>query len=107
MFAGSYPLTIDDKGRMAIPARFRVQIAEKFGSQLFITRSHHPCLEIYPAPAFHAVAAQIKTMEDRPKADLLNRICAGPLRSAEELGAAGALAMPEAASPTPKGKSKS
>jgi hypothetical protein len=41
------------------------------------------------------------------QADLLNRICAGPLRSAEELGAAGALAMPEVASPKPKAKSKS
>ena len=77
MFAGSYPLTIDDKGRMAIPARFRAEIAEQCSSQLFITRSHHPCLEIYPAPAFHAVAAQIKTMDDRPKADLLYRICIG------------------------------
>jgi hypothetical protein len=41
------------------------------------------------------------------QADLLTRICKGPLRSAEELGAAGALAMPEAASPTPKSKSNS
>jgi hypothetical protein len=41
------------------------------------------------------------------QADLLNRICAGPLRSADELGAVGALALPEAASPKPKGKSKS
>jgi hypothetical protein len=41
------------------------------------------------------------------QADLLDRICAGPLQSAEELGAAGALAMSEAASPKPKGKSKS
>lgn len=41
------------------------------------------------------------------QADLLNRICAGPLRSAEELAAAGAFAMPEAASSKSKAKSKS
>lgn len=41
------------------------------------------------------------------QADLLARICAGPLRSAEELSAAGALTMPEAGSPKPQGKSKS
>jgi hypothetical protein len=41
------------------------------------------------------------------QADLLNRVCVGPQRSAEELGAAAALATPEAASPKPKGKSKS
>jgi hypothetical protein len=41
------------------------------------------------------------------QADLLNRICAGPLRTAEELSAAGAFAMPQAAQPKPKSKSKS
>jgi hypothetical protein len=41
------------------------------------------------------------------QADLLNRICAGPLRSAGELAAAGAFAMPEAASAEPKRKGKS
>lgn len=41
------------------------------------------------------------------QADLLNRICAGPLRSAEELRAAGAFAKPKAASANPKAKSKS
>lgn len=41
------------------------------------------------------------------QADLLKRICAGPLRSAGELSTAGALAMPEAASPKPKAKGKS
>jgi N-6 DNA Methylase/Type ISP C-terminal specificity domain len=41
------------------------------------------------------------------QADLLNRICAGPLRSAEELRAADALALPEVAgAPKRKGKSK-
>ena len=41
------------------------------------------------------------------QADLLSRICAGPLRSTEELGVAGAFATSEAASAKPKGKSKS
>jgi hypothetical protein len=41
------------------------------------------------------------------QADLLNRICAGPLRTAEELRAAGALAVPEVPSAKSKIKSKS
>jgi hypothetical protein len=40
------------------------------------------------------------------QADLLNRICAGPLLSAEQLAAANAFAVPEAASSKPKGKGK-
>ena len=41
------------------------------------------------------------------QADLLNRICAGPLRSADELRDAGAFALPNEKSPAAKGKSKS
>ena len=40
------------------------------------------------------------------QADLLNRICDGPLRSAEELRAAGAFATPETPSAKPKAKIK-
>jgi hypothetical protein len=42
-----------------------------------------------------------------PQADLLNRICAGPLRSVEELRAAGAFSTPEATSAKATAKSKS
>ena len=41
------------------------------------------------------------------QADLLNRICAGPLRSADELRDAGAFALPDERSPDARGKSKS
>lgn len=77
MFAGSYPLTVDDKGRLAIPARFRAQIVEQCGSQLYITRSYQPCVEIYPAPAFHRVADEIKAMPNRTLADKLSHIFIG------------------------------
>jgi len=52
------------------------------------------------------VLGRLVALESK-QADLLARICAGPLRSAEELSAAGALATPEAASPKLQGKSKS
>jgi hypothetical protein len=45
-------------------------------------------------------------MLEPAQADLLNRICAGPLRSAEELAAAGAFATPEAAPTTAKRKAR-
>jgi len=41
------------------------------------------------------------------QADLLDRVCVGPLQSVEELTAAGALAIPEAGPRKPKAKSKS
>lgn len=72
VFAGSHQLTIDEKGRLAIPARYRQELAESCNSQLVITRGPNPCLEIYPAPEFQRLADQIEAMEDRDTADLLN-----------------------------------
>ena len=72
MFLGSHQLTVDEKGRLAIPARFRQTLADTCNSQLVITRGPGPGLEIYPAPEFQHVAEQIAAMEDREVADQLN-----------------------------------
>lgn len=77
MFAGSHLLTIDDKGRLAIPARFRQQLADKFGMQVFITRAYQPCIEIYPATVFRELAEQIQNLEDRGAADKLKEVFIG------------------------------
>ena len=77
MFAGSHLLTIDDKGRLAIPARFRQQLVEKYGPQIYVTRSYLPCVEIYPYSEFRAVVDQIEQMPDRRKADLAMRAFIG------------------------------
>jgi MraZ protein len=83
MFAGSHLLTIDDKGRLAIPARFRQQLADKFGPQVYITRSYQPCIEIYPAATFQNVVEQIDQMSDRRKADIATRAFIGHAEETE------------------------
>ena len=77
MFAGTHQLTVDDKGRLAIPARFRAQLDEQCQSQLVITMGPQPCIEIYPAPEFQRLAQDIQAMEDRRKADLLKQVFIG------------------------------
>lgn len=77
MFAGSHLLTIDDKGRLAIPARFRQQLADDYGQQVFMTRAHKPCVEIYPASVFKSVAEQIQNLSDGNAADLLKEVFIG------------------------------
>lgn len=77
MFSGSHQLTIDEKGRLAIPARYRQELAESCNSQLFITRGHNPCLEIYPAHEFKRVADQIEAMEDQDEAELAKGVFIG------------------------------
>jgi MraZ protein len=44
MFIGTYEHNIDDKGRLAIPARFRDELQETF----FATRGLDKCLFIFP-----------------------------------------------------------
>src|SRR5579885_3652343 len=77
MFAGAHQLTVDDKGRLAIPARFRAPLAESCNSQLVITMGYESCLEIYPAPEFARIAADIDGMDNRDQVDLLKRAFVG------------------------------
>ncbi|MBI2384206.1 MAG: division/cell wall cluster transcriptional repressor MraZ [Gammaproteobacteria bacterium] len=77
MFAGSHLLAIDDKGRVAVPARFRQQLSDDRGQLVYITRSYQPCLEVYPAPVFKEIADQIQADPDRRRADLLKQVFIG------------------------------
>lgn len=77
MFAGSHQLSVDDKGRLAIPARFRVALAEQCDSQLVITRGPNPCLEIYPLPEFQRIVRDIQQMEDRNVAEAVKQFFVG------------------------------
>ncbi len=77
MFAGSHLLTIDDKGRLAIPSRFRQQLSDEHGTQLFITRAYNPCIEVYPAPVFRELAEQIQNLDNRAAADKLKEVFIG------------------------------
>ena len=83
MFAGSHLLSIDEKGRLAIPARFRTQLADAHGQQLVITMGPKPCLEIYPLATFRGIAEQIQNMEDRRTADKLKFFFIGRAVEAE------------------------
>lgn len=93
MFAGSHQLSVDDKGRIAIPARYRAQLAEQCESQLAVTMGHEPCLEIYPRPEFERIAQDIAAMDNRDHAEILKRAFVG--RSVEiEIDRQGRVGLP-------------
>ncbi len=73
MFKGVHHLAVDDKGRLAIPARYRLALAEQCDSQLVITVGPNPCLEIYPLPEFERIVRDIQAMEDREQAETLKQ----------------------------------
>jgi len=47
MFRGSYLATVDEKGRVKIPAAFLEPLREH-GSKLFVTSDNGDCVRIYP-----------------------------------------------------------
>jgi MraZ protein len=58
MFLGEYSHTLDAKGRLTIPARFRAELE----SGMVITRGAEPCLVVYPADEWATLAAKAAQM---------------------------------------------
>ncbi len=58
MFLGRYNHTLDAKGRLAIPARFRETLAEG----LVLTRGIDRCLALYPLAAWRPLAEKVSAL---------------------------------------------
>jgi len=57
LFTGSVEHSLDDKGRLVVPARFR----ERLGAGFFLTIAEpDPCLALYPAATWADVCARIE-----------------------------------------------
>jgi MraZ protein len=96
MFLGAASLTLDAKGRLAIPARHRPQLAEGTDGTLVLTAHPHRCLLIYPKGAWEPMCAKVM---DKPNLDrdsaAMKRLLLGHARE-ESLDSAGrVLVAPE------------
>jgi len=58
MFLGEYTHTIDDKGRLTIPSRFRAGLA----TGLVVTRGLDQCLAIYPIAEWEHLAEKVRSL---------------------------------------------
>ena len=58
MFMGEYQHTLDEKGRVAIPARLRDSLGERF----VITRGLDQCLFVYPLEEWAKIEAKLKAL---------------------------------------------
>ena len=72
MFQGETAITIDDKGRLAIPTSYRDVVARDCGNQLVVTYNPFDagCLYIYPMPAWECVRDQVNAL---PKTKSVSR----------------------------------
>lgn len=58
MFMGEYRHTIDEKGRIIIPAKFR----EELGNAFVVTRGLDSCLFVYPDSEWSHLEQKLKTL---------------------------------------------
>lgn len=67
MFTGEYRHSVDDKGRVAVPVRFRPDLA----GRAFVSKWLDTCLAIHPGAAWDALAAKVSTL---PITDASSRV---------------------------------
>ena len=62
MFRGATKITLDDKGRMVMPTRYREQIAEIAPGKLVVTVDKDQCLLIYPLPEWEQIERKLMSL---------------------------------------------
>lgn len=58
VFTGEYHVAVDDKGRIAIPVRFRTE----FDAGAFLSRWIDPCLALHPRVAWEAITSRVEPL---------------------------------------------
>ena len=91
MFEGAAAISLDAKGRLAIPARHREPLLAAAEGSLVLTAHPHRCLLLYPSPAWQPIRDQIlKASSLDSRAAPIKRVLVGNART-EELDSAGRL----------------
>src|SRR5437016_13722862 len=62
MLRGATKITLDDKGRMVMPTRYRAQIAELAQGKLVVTVDRDQCLLIYPLPEWEQTERKLMSL---------------------------------------------
>lgn len=94
MFQGAALLSLDAKGRMAVPAKHRDALLAAGEGRLVLTAHHHGCLLLYPHPTWVPIRAQLIALSSMSQqAALLRRLIVGHADEVE-LDASGRLLVP-------------
>ncbi|MBX3617160.1 division/cell wall cluster transcriptional repressor MraZ [Nitrosomonas sp.] len=62
MFRGVTQLSLDAKGRLAIPARYRGELVSSCSGHLIVTVDPSKCLLIYPQPAWEPIEQKLNNL---------------------------------------------
>ncbi len=67
MFRGATKVTLDAKGRLAIPTRYRERLAARCDGQLIATVDKDYCLLIYPYPDWEEIERKLMRLSSMNK----------------------------------------
>ena len=91
MFFGAAALSLDAKGRLAIPARHREALLAAANGTLVLTAHPHRCLLLYPNPAWEPIRDKVLAAPSLdPRSAAIKRLLVGFARD-EQLDSAGRL----------------
>ena len=94
VFRGITPLSLDAKGRLSLPVRYRQSLLDAAEGRLILTVDPDCCLLLYPLPAWEDVERKLLQLSStHPRARALKRLLLG---HAEECGldASGRILLP-------------
>jgi len=76
MFRGNHPARVDEKGRLKLPAEFKRQIEEAYGTQFYITSKDGKVAEIYPLQEWEKIEEKLAAIPsfNPAKKKLLDRV---------------------------------
>lgn len=78
MFRGLNQVSLDAKGRLAIPVRYREPLMETAGGELVATVDRDRCLLLYPRPRWEEIERQLAALPSlQPGARSIQRMLLG------------------------------
>lgn len=78
MFRGANQQTLDAKGRMVMPTRYRERLQERCGGNLIVTVDKDQCLLLYPLPDWEEIEQKLMKLPSlNPQARRLQRLMVG------------------------------
>jgi MraZ protein len=94
VFRGVTALTLDSKGRLAMPARYREVLQVRAAGKLVVTADSSSCLLVYAAPDWEPIQAKLMGLSSfNPRTRDLQRLLVGNA-SDVEMDAAGRILVP-------------
>lgn len=96
VFQGATQLSLDAKGRLAIPTRHRDGIVAQANGRMVLTAHPHRCLLLYPEPAWQPIRDKILAAPSfDPRSAAAKRVLVGNAREIELDAAGRILIAPE------------